>query len=166
MYIFPLNVNKNVLCNFRVFIWTEVYGALLILFCPKTPKTSWDVTPAEYLLFSFYRPQRSCEGYVFTGVCLPQGRGWYPSMPCRWYPSMPCSRSWGRCAIPVCIAGGIPACLATGLQGWCLVQGVAWSRRVSAPGGTGIPACTEADPPPLETATAADGTHPTGMHSC
>ena len=26
-----------------------------------------------------------------------------------------------------------------------------------------IPACTEADPP---TATAADGMHPTGMHSC
>ena len=42
----------------------------------------------------------------------------------------------------------------------------------SAPGGVpgprrvGIPACTEADPPPGETATAADGTHPTGMHSC
>ena len=30
------------------------------------------------------------------------------------------------------------------------------------PGGS-IPACTEADPP---TATAAGGTHPTGMHSC
>ena len=31
----------------------------------------------------------------------------------------------------------------------------------------GIPACTEADPPGGgETATAADGTHPTGMHSC
>ena len=28
-----------------------------------------------------------------------------------------------------------------------------------------IPACTEADPPG-ETATAAGGTHPTGMHSC
>ena len=35
------------------------------------------------------------------------------------------------------------------------------------PGGAGIPACTEADPPPTgETATATDGTHPTGMHSC
>ena len=28
----------------------------------------------------------------------------------------------------------------------------------------GIPACTEADTP--QTATAAGGTHPTGMHSC
>ena len=43
----------------------------------------------------YYRPQRSCEGYVFTGVCL----------------------STGGCAIPACIAGGIPACLAAGLGG-------------------------------------------------
>ena len=54
--------------------------------------------------------------------------------------------------------------------------GGAWSQGVwsggSAPGGylvpgggVGIPACTEADPPG-DTATAADGTHPTGMHSC
>ena len=29
------------------------------------------------------------------------------------------------------------------------------------------PACTEAaTPPPQQMATAADGTHPTGMHSC
>ena len=33
------------------------------------------------------------------------------------------------------------------------------------PGGGGIPACTEADLPG-ETATAVDGMHPTGMHSC
>ena len=32
------------------------------------------------------------------------------------------------------------------------------------PGGC-IPACNEADTPP-QTATAAGGTHPTGMHSC
>ena len=32
-------------------------------------------------------------------------------------------------------------------------------------GGWGIPACTEADPT-KQTATAADGTHATGMHSC
>ena len=36
---------------------------------------------------------------------------------------------------------------------------------MSAPGGVGIPACTEADTPPGETATAAHGMHPTGMHS-
>ena len=37
--------------------------------------------------------------------------------------------------------------------------GGAWSQ-----GGVGIPACTEADPPG-KTATAAEGMHPTGMHS-
>ena len=43
-------------------------------------------------------------------------------------------------------------------SGGCLVQGGLLP-------GVGIPACTEADPPG-ETATAADGMHPTGMHSC
>ena len=40
---------------------------------------------------SHYRPQQSCEGYVFTGVCLSTG---------------------GRTL--ACLAGGIPACLAAG----------------------------------------------------
>ena len=35
----------------------------------------------------------------------------------------------------------------------------------SRPGGC-IPVCTEATPPPSAAATAAGGTHPTGMHSC
>ena len=60
-----------------------------------------------------------------------------------WYPSMPC-RSRGP------HSGGE-------------VEG---SGRGGSPGPHmgGIPACTEADPP--STATAAGGTHPTGMHSC
>ena len=52
------------------------------------------------------RPQRSCEGYVFTRVChsvVTEG-GCYPSMHCRWYPSMPCSRR-GACSC----SGGAPA---------------------------------------------------------
>ena len=51
-------------------------------------------------IFVYYRPQRSCEGYVFTGVCdsVHKGGG----------------------AIPACIAGGIPACLAAG---GCLLRG-------------------------------------------
>ena len=44
------------------------------------------------------------------------------------------------------------------LPGGCLLQGVVYAR------GGRVPACTEADPPG-ETATAADGTHHTGMHS-
>ena len=44
---------------------------------------------------NYYCPQRSCEGYVFTCVCDSVHRG-----------------------------GAIPACLAAGLQGGCLVLGV------------------------------------------
>ena len=52
--------------------------------------------------------------------------------------------SQGECTIPACITGG----LAAGLQGGCLLWGSL--------------------EPPLrkQTATVADGTHPTGMHSC
>ena len=69
-------------------------------------------------------------------------------------------------AISACIAGGIPACLATGLQGG------AWSRRGLLWGGLlqGVPAPTGGGggwrPSRKQTATVADGTHPTGMHSC
>ena len=48
-----------------------------------------------------------------------------------------------------------------------------WSRGGSAggPGPKGVcsggfPECTEVDTPPQQMATVADGTHPTGMHSC
>ena len=68
-----------------------------------------------YQLTPNYHPQRSCEVYVFIGVCLSTGG-----------------------------------------------EGV---RGGPGPGGFGIQACTQADPPG-ETATAADGMHPTGMHSC
>ena len=137
-------------------------------------------------LVIYYHPQRSCEGYVFTGVCLSTGGGWYPSMPCRWYPSMPFNRSPGggvlfQHALQVVsqhalqqVSGG---CLVWGsAPSWCLVWGDVCSQGVcswggvpglrgSARGGAGIPACTEANTPG-ETTAGADGTHPTGMHSC
>ena len=51
-------------------------------------------TIKHLLTVNYYRPQRSCEGYVFTRVCHSvHGRGG---------------------GIPACIAGGIPACLAAG----------------------------------------------------
>ena len=69
---------------------------------------------------------------------------------------MPCSRSWGGVSRPTPkgkvegdlvqahsqgeVEGGLPG-------GGCLVPGGAWWR-------------------PPQTATAAGGTHPTGMHSC
>ena len=80
-------------------------------------------------------------------TCLPfcpGGGEWYPSMPCRWYPSIPC-RSPGP------HPGG-------------KLRDLAWGCLQAHTSG-GIPACTEAEPPQL-TATAAGGTHPTGMHSC
>ena len=72
----------------------------------------------------FYRPQRSCEGYVFTRVCLSTGEG---------------------------------------------VPGQAPLDQVHPPGKhTHPPRSTPRGKhtPPRETADAADGTHPTGMHSC
>ena len=74
-------------------------------------------------------------------------------MPCRWYPNMPYSRSRGG----VC---AIPACLATGLQGGSAPWG-GWSR-----GELVSHHALRQTPPPGETATAADGTHPTGKHPC
>ena len=62
---------------------------------------------------------------------------------------MPCSRSPG---------GAIPACLAAGLQGGLLPVGGVPAPGGSAPGGAWWR--------PPGTATAAGGTHPTGMHSC
>ena len=69
----------------------------------------------------------------------------------------------GACCHGVCLLLG-------GLCYWggCLVLGgtwsggCAWSRGVPGPGGERVPG---GDPSP-GTATAADGTHPTGMHTC
>ena len=90
-----------------------------------------------------YRPQRSCEAYVFTGVCLSTG-GWYPSMPCRWYPNMPYSRSPGGMCYPSmpcrwypsmpCNRSGGGVCL---VRGGCAPGGVSAPRRVPGPGGKG-----------------------------
>ena len=65
---------------------------------------------------SFYRPQRSCEGYVFTRVC---------------------DSSQGECLLR---GGLLPG-------GGCSEGGVETHPR-------------------KQMATVADGTHPTGMHSC
>ena len=86
---------------------------------------------------------------------VSRGGGWYPSMPCRFPGPHPGGKlrglAWGG--------------FSRHTPGVCVSRPK--SRGVSPgphPGGC-IPACTEADPPP-PTATAAGGTHPTGMHSC
>ena len=52
-------------------------------------------------------------------------------------------------------------------QGGAWSGGGTWSRWGLLPGGgVWYPTCTEPDSPPGQMATAADGMHPTGMHSC
>ena len=86
-----------------------------------------------------YRPQRSCEGYVFTGMCLYTVGGIW---------------SRGGAWSGGCGPGG--GCLLLGgVVPWGVVTGGAWSRGL-----------VSQHAPPGETATAEDGTHPTGMHSC
>ena len=62
----------------------------------------------------------------------------------------------GVFAIPACIAGGILACLAAG--------GCVLSQHALQRGGACSRGCVET--PQKQTATVADGTHPTGMHAC
>ena len=105
---------------------------------------------------SHYRPQRSYEGYVFTGVCLSTGGGCL-------FRGGGVSAQGGMSAPRGRLILGVPG-LGDSASG---EDGVPGPRGVPAPRGCGIPACTEADTPPGETVTtAADGTHPTGMHSC
>ena len=79
---------------------------------------------------------------MFLQVCVcPQGGG-HPSTPCRRYPSMPCSRSLGvvsQHALQQVSGGGIPACLAAGLQGGACSRGGACSWGVPVPRGVPPP---------------------------
>ena len=79
----------------------------------------------------YCRPQRSCEGYVFIGVCLSTG-GWSAPGGCR--------------------GGLLPGCLLLGgawsQSGVCSLGGPGpGGRGCLVLGGVGIPACTEANPP-------------------
>ena len=88
------------------------------------------------MVIDYYRPQRSCEGYVFTPVCHSVHRGGLPQCMLGYYPS-PQTRHPPPTRQP-CPGPGTP--------------------REQTPPRTRHP--------PRETATVADGTHPTGMHSC
>ena len=108
-----------------------------------------------YLLENnYYRPQRSCEGYVFTPVCHSVHRGGSAS-----------------------VHAGIPHTPPPG-PGTPPEQTPPWNQALPhsrhphqstlLPPGTRHPLPLGADTPPpcQQTATVADGTHPTGMHSC
>ena len=87
----------------------------------------------------YYCLQQSCEGYVFTHVCLSTGGVSAPRGQSA--PGRVCSRGVST------LGGG----LLTG--------------GVSALGGL-VSQHALRQTHPRKTATAADGTHPTGMHSC
>ena len=134
-----------------------------------------------------YRPQtKLCQEFC------SQGRGWYPSMHCRWYPSMHCRwypsmpcRSLGvvsqntlQVSRPTSkgevqgsgLGGGSPGQhprerVSRSTLGGCpgpYLGGV--SRPTPGVGGV----CQHAlrQTPLQQTATAAGGKHPSGMHSC
>ena len=96
-----------------------------------------------FILCSFYHLQRSCEGYVFTGVCLSTG-GW-GCLPQRMlgYHIPPGADTPPRADAP---------------------------PEADTPKETDTPSPPRADTPksrhPRDMATAAGGMHPTGMHSC
>ena len=104
--------------------------------------------------------------FLHVSVILFTGGGWYPSMHFGWYPSMPCSRSRGGGVTQHALQVSRPTprweVEGSGQDGSPGPHPGGVSRPT--PGGC-IPACPEADTP-QETATAAGGTHPTGMHSC
>ena len=92
----------------------------------------------KHLSLYYYRPQRSCEGYVFTPVFLSTG-----------------------------VEGGLPQCM----LGYHPAPGPGIPRdQTPLPPGPDTTPLPEQAPPgagtPQQTATVADGTHPTGMHSC
>ena len=79
-----------------------------------------------------------------------------------------CSQGGRGGGIPACIAGGIPASLAAGLQGRGGIRACLAGFQSHSQGGSsgGFAWWGASRPTPKGTATAGDGTHPTGMHSC
>ena len=111
------------------FIW---YGRLrlcnhdlsVVLSSSSSSSSPASCSPTD-LLSIYYRPQRSCKGYVFTGVCLSTGgggggvSGLVPGVPA---PGGVCSWGGGACSGRSALGG----CLLWGVSalGVCLLQGV------------------------------------------
>ena len=115
----------------------------------------------------FYRPQRSCEGYVFTPVCLSTEGGSASvhagikssreQVPPRTRPDHPRSRH--------------PLPLGPDQTPPPQDQAPLSEQTPSTLGPDPTPTREQVPPqdqtrPPQQMATVADGTHPTGMHSC
>ena len=104
-----------------------------------------------------YRPQRSCESYVFTRVCHSVHRGLVVSQHALQVISQNALQQGGvlsQHALQVVSQHALQ-------QGdTCSWGGACWG--VCSQGVCGDPSAT----PRKQTATVADGTHDTGMHSC
>ena len=144
----------------------------------------------KLLLSNFYRPQRSWEGYVLTGVCLSTGEGYLTrytpqgaATPRSRHPpglgtpprpgTAPRTRYTPWDQVPLPGTRYTPQTRCTPLPG---TRCTPVQDQVHPP-GPGTPPPDQVCPqtrytppgpatPPRDTATAADGTHPTGMHSC
>ena len=110
---------------------------------------------------TYYRPQTKFTKVTFLHVCVcPRGGGGgYPSMPCSRCPCRFPGPHPGEGEIEGSDQGGSPGQHPGGLLWGCLLPGEglqAHTQGGSAPRGVWRPPVT---------ATAAGGTHPTGMHS-
>ena len=126
------------------------------------------------LMITYYRPQRSWGKVIFSGVCVknsvhrsgvvsqhalqvsrPIPSGEVEGSGPRGSPGPHPGGSWGvrPGGSPGPHLGGVSRPTPRGFPG-------------THPVGGGIPACTEADTPPQQMATAVGSTHPSGMHSC
>ena len=147
-------------CLRELFDWIEIPQ------CARFLKANYHIK--VYNAHFNYRPQRRWGKVMFLHVCMILFTGQVLSQHALQVVSQHALQQvsrWG--AIPACIAGGIPACLAASLQegGLLLEEGVcSWGGvcPCGVPGPRGVPG---GDPTP-GMATAADGKHPTGMHSC
>ena len=129
MIVMEIELHRELHAGFQSPTWMKMTTTIPI----TTMIISAKLIPRQKYELLNYRPQRSCEGYVFTGVCLSTGwGGGIPACLAGGIPACLAAGLWG-CAFLACIAGGIPACLATGLQGVCS-QGCACSGG-SAAGG-------------------------------
>ena len=117
---------------------------------------------------NIYRPQRSCEGYVFTGVCLSTGGEYltrYTPLGADTPPGQVHSpRTRSLPLGPGAPQSGTPPQDQVPPQTRYTPQ-TRYPPRPGAPPGT-PPGPGTPPPPRRDTAIAADGKHPTGMHSC
>ena len=116
---------------------------------------SINATQNIFVNIYFYRPQRSCEGYVFTGVCPQRSEGGMLSQHALQEVSQHALQQVGACLLRGSLlrGWGFEVC------SWEKVSACSGGGGGSGPGGMWRP-------PRKQMATVADGTHPTGMHSC